>query len=114
MAETRLTCAVQGVCDESEGDAPGEFPTMKPEGWVYVDGADRNNPDAARSHTYTGPSYHELVGPLCIYGWNRSNGESLSILRGNGSGRGHCATCKKREAEGRGPVAPSRHKTKWL
>lgn len=94
--------------------APFIYPLEKPEWWVYVIGADRNNPDEARAHVYTGPAYHDLVGPLCVYGWNRSNGESFSILRGNGSGRGLCETCRKRRAANAGPVPPTEHKTRWL
>ena len=90
---------------------PSGLPT---EGWVYVVGADRNNPHECKSHIYTGPSHSDLRGPLCGYGWNRSDGEAFSILRNNSSSRGTCATCAKREKEGAGPVPPWPHKTRWI
>lgn len=90
------------------------YPVKNPPTWVYVEGADRNNPDAVRSHVYTGPGFRDLRGPLCRYGWNRSDGQSFSILRGYVSSRGTCKSCERRMAAGRGPVPPTAHPTKWL
>lgn len=90
------------------------YPAKKPRGWVYVSGTDRNEPNGRKSHVYTGPSYSDLRGPLCMYGWNRSDGAAFSILRNNGSARGPCSICEKRQAEGRGPVPPTPHPTKWI
>uniref|UniRef100_A0A6H2A2X7 Uncharacterized protein n=1 Tax=viral metagenome TaxID=1070528 RepID=A0A6H2A2X7_9ZZZZ len=91
-----------------------KYPRMKPGGWVYVIGACRNSPDATKTHIYTGPAFNHLVGPLCGYGWNRSDGYSFSILRNNVGGRGTCQTCENRVGAGRGPVPPWPHKTRWL
>jgi len=91
-----------------------DYPKENPEGWVYVVGADRNNPHECKAHVYAGPSYGDLRGPLCGYGWNRSDGGAFSILRNNGSSRGVCETCRKREKAGAGPVPPWPHKTRWL
>jgi len=80
----------------------------------YVSGADRNNPDAARSHLYAKTAAGNLW-PMCDYGWNRSGGNRFSILRGWGSQRGQCAICERRAALGLRPVVHARkHKTKWL
>ena len=79
----------------------------------YVIGADRNNPDDVRSHLYANTPAGLL--PMCGYGWNRSDGEALSILRGYRSARGICLLCQRNIDEGREPVkAGFRHKTKWL
>lgn len=80
----------------------------------YIIGADRNNPDLARAHWYaitTAGNYW----PMCEYGWNRSDGHRLSILRGHGSARGTCKTCERRKAAGLPPIIRAHgHKTKWL
>jgi hypothetical protein len=53
--------------------------------------------------------------PMCIYGWNRSDGDRFSIWRGNMSNRGLCGHCVRRIQKGLSPVADgSGHKTKWL
>lgn len=80
----------------------------------YVSGADRNNPDRARSHLYARTSAGNLW-PMCDYGWNRSNGARFSILRGWGSARGACVTCQRRADAGLRPITQARkHKTRWL
>lgn len=79
----------------------------------YVTGACRNEPDATRAHLYADTD--EGLFPMCGYGWNRSDGTSLSILRGHGSRRGTCRLCKKNAEQGRPPVKNGwPHKTKWL
>lgn len=80
----------------------------------YIIGADRNNPDLARAHYY---AVTKVGGywPMCEYGWNRSSGHRLSILRGNGSARGTCKVCERRVEEKAKPVIRARgHKTRWL
>ena len=52
--------------------------------------------------------------PMCIYGWNRSDGEAFSILRGHTGQRGLCKICEKRSKLGLPPVEPARHETKWI
>lgn len=54
--------------------------------------------------------------PMCRYGWNRSDGESFSILRGWRGGRGLCKTCEKRANAGAPGIEsrPGSHKTKWI
>jgi hypothetical protein len=54
--------------------------------------------------------------PMCRYGWNRSDGEEFSILRGHRGARGLCRTCERRRDCGLPPVEskPGSHKTKWL
>lgn len=80
----------------------------------YISGADRNNPDLARAHIYALTSAGHYW-PMCDYGWNRSNGERFSILRGHGSARGTCKICKKNRDAGKRPIIkPRKHKTKWL
>lgn len=80
----------------------------------YVEAVDRNNPDAARSHLYALTAAGNYW-PMCDYGWNRSNGERFSILRGWSSRRGLCKMCGRRRADGKPPVVhPRTHKTKWL
>ena len=52
--------------------------------------------------------------PMCIYGWNRSNGFAFSILRSNTSSRGECKLCRRNVEQGKSPAEPSEHKTAWL
>ena len=80
----------------------------------YICGADRNNPDTVRSHSYARDAAGDCW-PMCGYGWNRSDGERLSILRGVSSARGHCKICLKREMASLPPIRDGwPHKTKWL
>ncbi|QDV34976.1 hypothetical protein [Tautonia plasticadhaerens] len=80
----------------------------------YIEGADRNDPNAARSHMYALTKAGNYW-PMCDYGWNRSNGARFSILRGWGSKRGTCAICLRNVEQGKRPVIHARsHKTKWL
>lgn len=85
-----------------------------PEPRRYVLGADRNNPNEAKAHWYVADAEGELW-PMCDYGWNRSNGQSFSILRGWDSRRGICSICEKRGKENLPPIFTAKeHKTKWL
>ena len=84
---------------------------MEIAGRTYVVGQDRNEPKAA-AHLYIG-TFAEPGEPMCVRGWNRSDGEGYSIFRNNWSGP-LCKTCVRRAQEQRDPV-PSRHReTKWL
>lgn len=75
-------------------------------------GQDRNS-DKALSHTYAETA--EGLLPMCGYGWNRSNGASLSIFRGSPGTEGECKICRRRLAAGLPPLAePFPHKTKWV
>jgi hypothetical protein len=80
----------------------------------YIDGVDRNNPEKARSHVYALTAAGRYW-PMCSFGWNRSNGERFSILRGWSSPRGRCKLCDRRVERGLRPVIVARpHKTKWI
>ena len=80
----------------------------------YVEGTDRNTPNDSRSHLYARNELGDLT-PMCDYGWNRSGGDSFSILRGHSSARGTCRTCRSRVTRGLPPVYVSRpHHTRWL
>lgn len=54
--------------------------------------------------------------PMCQRGWNRSDGERFSILRGHVGARGVCKTCQKNADAGKPGVKskPGSHKTQWL
>lgn len=54
--------------------------------------------------------------PMCRKGWNRSDGESFSILRGHVGAKGICKTCQRNKDAGKPGVEPvsDSHKTKWL
>ena len=80
----------------------------------YINGVDRNNENAVKSHIYAMDNDGDLW-PMCEYGWNRSGGERFSILRGWVSKKGHCAICTRRAEKNLPPISQARgHKTKWL
>lgn len=79
---------------------------------VYVEAIGRNpGEELQHSHLYLvdGDDYW----PMCIYGWNRSDGARFSIFRGHQGERGLCAICHKRRAAELPPVKEASHKTKW-
>jgi len=79
----------------------------------YVEGMCRNDQHKVRSHLYK--DVNGDLYPMCGYGWNRSNGESFSIFRGNRSARGTCKLCLKNMEEKRQPIMDGwKHKTRWL
>jgi hypothetical protein len=79
----------------------------------YRSGQDRNEPYAL-SHTYAMMDDGELW-PMCGYGWNRSGGTRLSILRGAPGTEGDCKLCAKNVAACRPPLKDGfPHRTKWL
>jgi hypothetical protein len=83
----------------------------------YRAGEDRNEVAYGRRstiHTYAMMDDGELW-PMCGYGWNRSDGERFSILRGTPGTQGDCKLCAKNVAAGKPPVMDGfPHKTKWL
>lgn len=52
--------------------------------------------------------------PMCIYGWNRSNGFGFSILRNNTLACRECRLCRKNVNAGKPPTEPREHRTAWL
>lgn len=80
----------------------------------YRSGSDRNEPGLRVSHTYFDDPIDGLL-PMCGYGWNRSDGERFSILRGSPGTEGDCKRCRANVRAGRPPVRGGwPHKTKWL
>lgn len=72
----------------------------------YRPGMDRSPEGGNRvTHLYTiGKDIMDFQLPMCFRGWNRDNGESYSIWRGNISNKGICLICFKRAKEGRNGV----------
>jgi hypothetical protein len=81
-----------------------------PEG--YILGQDRNDENLV-THIYKG-DFNNLGLPMCVRGWNRSNGKSYSIFRGNVGEAGVCRICVRRMLEGKDGVESRARKTKWL
>lgn len=81
----------------------------------YVESIGRNpGEEKNHSHLYAHTEDNQYF-PMCIYGWNRSNGDRLSILRGHRGEAGLCAICERRRALNLEPLKDgSTHKTKWL
>lgn len=82
----------------------------------YVEGIGRNpGEERQHSHLYAVDENDDYL-PMCVYGWNRSDGERLSIFRGYTGARGLCKTCKKRAKLGLPGIESKEdsHKTKWL
>ena len=80
----------------------------------YVEAIGRNpGEENQHSHLY---AIMEDGGylPMCIYGWNRMDGERFSILRGLAGKRGLCGICQKRRDFKLPPLREGLHKTKWL
>jgi len=83
---------------------------MIPEG--YITGHDRNEPDVV-THIYKG-NFSDPGLPMCVRGWNRSDGEGYSILRGNVGNVGLCKICVRRTLSGKDGVSSRKRKTKWI
>ena len=80
----------------------------------FIEGMDRNQQHAARSHLYEVMEPYALV-PMCEYGWNRNDGMGFSIFRGHQSRRGTCKVCQKRRAAGLPAISVSKgHQTQWI
>lgn len=73
----------------------------------YVEGMDRNEQDKVVSHIYAGKVKGDPEGPLCVRGWNRSDGMGFSIFRGNQSAIGTRTVCRRRQAGGSGRCRPA-------
>ena len=81
----------------------------------YIEAIGRNpGEEKQHSHLYAVDKKGNYW-PLCRYGWNRSDGERLSIFSGHVGMRGTCKICAKaRDAGSKGIRKPVPHKTKWL
>lgn len=78
-------------------------------GVEYTTGLSRQTyPEPKTAHLYRGP-FNDPGNPMCIYGWNRDNGESYSIWRNNGGDI--CKICLKRAEAGLPPITEGKHKT---
>ena len=76
----------------------------------YRSGQCRNDPDALL-HTYAEMDN----GGMCGSGWNRDDGQRLSIFLGSPGMEGDCRSCRKNVAAGKPPMSEGwPHKTKWL
>jgi hypothetical protein len=71
----------------------------------YITGLVRDYPHARIAHLYKG-DFADPGNPMCKKGWNRDEGASYSIWRGNEGTQGVCAVCLKRAAKGLDPVPP--------
>jgi hypothetical protein len=93
----------------------------------YVEAIGRNpGEELLCSHLYaevsepTDVASHALLGartgylPMCVYGWNRSDGAGFSIFRGHTGARGLCKICEKRAKAGLSPIETANRKTKWM
>lgn len=83
---------------------------MIPEG--YISGLDRND-DTLVAHLYKG-TVDDVGLPMCVRGWNRSDGESFSIFRNNEGEAGICKVCFRRARKGLDGVESRKRKTKWI
>jgi hypothetical protein len=81
----------------------------------YVEAIGRNpGEELQHSHLYAVDEKNNYK-PMCIYGWNRSDGQAFSIFRGHRGAKGLCKICEKRALAGLPPITGnSIHKTKWL
>ena len=68
-----------------------------PEG--YIAGLGRDYPHPLKSHLYHG-DFQDPGLPMCKRGWNRDNGQSYSIWRGNIGEAGICQICLNRAKKG--------------
>ena len=67
----------------------------------YRPGLGRSVPHPKRAHLYEiGDHYMDFLDPMCRYGWNRNDGRSYSIWRGNVGEDGICKLCIKRANKG--------------
>lgn len=82
-------------------------------GCDYIEGLDRNDMHTVVSHLYKGDYDGEMI-PMCLRGWNRSDGEGFSIFRNNTSDKGTCKICLRRAKAGLPPVESRTRITKYL
>lgn len=70
----------------------------------YIAGQSRDHDDDHKvTHLYAG-DFSNPGWPMCARGWNRDEGQSYSIWRGNISDGGICAICQRRVNAGLPPV----------
>lgn len=69
----------------------------------YIAGLGRDFPPPPLAHLYKG-DFSDPGFPMCARGWNRDDGESYSIWRGNVGKKGICKTCMRRALEGKPPI----------
>ena len=78
----------------------------------YILGQDRNDMNLV-THIYKG-DFNDPGLPMCVRGWNRSDGEGYSIFRGNVGDVGVCRVCVRRMLQGKDGVLSRKRKTKWI
>lgn len=69
----------------------------------YILGLGREYPHPKLAHLYKG-DFSEPGLPMCRRGWNRDDGESYSIWRGNMGEDGICKVCLRRARAGKDGV----------
>lgn len=84
---------------------------MKVAGVEYVVGQDRNEEEVV-AHLYKG-TFADPGLPMCVRGWNRSDGDSYSIFRNVPLSR-VCKVCKGRAIKNKDGVPSRKRKTKWI
>ncbi|MCK5017506.1 MAG: hypothetical protein KAS32_10605 [Candidatus Peribacteraceae bacterium] len=84
---------------------------MNINGKDYVVGQDRND-DTLVAHLYEG-QFGDPGDPMCVRGWNRSDGKCYSIFRNVCTG-GLCKICLRRASAGKPSVPSRKRKTKWI
>lgn len=67
----------------------------------YILGLGRDNPRPMTAPLYKG-DFSDPGLPMCRKGWNRDNGQSYSIWRGNMGRNGVCKICLRRARAGLG------------
>lgn len=65
----------------------------------YILGLGRDYPHPKLAHLYKG-DFSDPGLPMCRRGWNRDDGESYSIWRGNMGKNGICKVCLRRARAG--------------
>jgi hypothetical protein len=85
---------------------------MEIAGREYITGLDRNDQHLV-AHIYTG-TFGEPGDPMCVRGWNRSDGDGYSIFRNNVGKAGICGICMRRALEKREPIPSRPRKTRWI
>lgn len=91
-----------------------EFYSPRTKVACHITGQDRNE-DNAVAHIYAcRTNTMDPFAPMCVRGWNRSDGAGFSIFRGLVGNVGVCHTCQKRSNAGLPPVKSRYRKTKWI
>jgi len=78
----------------------------------YITGQDRND-DKLVAHIYKG-TVDEPGLPMCVRGWNRSDGERYSIFRNIVGDSGICKVCLRRAIKNLPGMESRKRKTRWL